>query len=84
MSSSYIHESILRKDRQHALSFGRLFLQIYGDMATKAEAIEVFKDWNRTGNSAFSKKISSPPNIKELINSIKNMKESKEKNDTID
>lgn len=71
MSSSYIHESILRKDRQHALSFGRLFLQIYGDTATKDDAIEVFKDWNRSGDSAFSKKHSSPPNLLKIIDFFK-------------
>ncbi|XYK67803.1 hypothetical protein ACSJL4_001603 [Serratia nematodiphila] len=71
MSSSYIHESILRKDRQHALSFGRLFLQIYGDTATKNDAIEVFKDWNRSGDSAFSKRHISPPNIFKLAEAFK-------------
>jgi hypothetical protein len=71
MSSSYIHESILRKDRQHALSFGRLFLQIYGDTATKDDAIEVFKDWNRSGDSAFSKRNTSPPNLFKIIDVLK-------------
>ncbi|CAI1729354.1 hypothetical protein [Serratia marcescens] len=71
MSSAYIHESILRKDRQHALSFGRLFLQIYGDTATKHDAIEVFKDWNRSGDSAFSKGHKSPPNIFKLTEKLK-------------
>lgn len=72
MSSSYIHESILRKDRQHALSFGRLFLQIYGDTATKDDAIEVFKDWNRSGDSAFSKRNTSPPNLFKVLDALKN------------
>jgi len=79
MASSYIHESILRKDRQHALSFGRLFLQIYGDTATKDDAIEVFKDWNRSGDSAFSKKNSSPPNIMKLAELFKKTGSSDEK-----
>lgn len=67
MSSSYIHESILRKDRQHALSFGKVFLQIYGDTATKQEAIQVFKDWNMSGETAFSKKNTPPPSISQFI-----------------
>lgn len=79
MASSYIHESILRKDRQHALSFGRLFLQIYGDTATKDDAIEVFKDWNRSGDSAFSKKNSAPPNIMKLAELFKKTGSSDEK-----
>ncbi|EPD8247149.1 hypothetical protein ACSEBO_001225 [Yersinia enterocolitica] len=69
-SRNYTHESIRRKDRQHALSFGRLFLQIYGSSAEKKETIEVFKDWNMSGDSAFSKAADTPPNILETVKSI--------------
>lgn len=68
---SYTHESILRKDRQHALTFGRLFLQIYGSTATKEDAIKVFKDWNMSGNNAFSSKQSTPPNMMKSFQAIK-------------
>ncbi|HED0390782.1 TPA: hypothetical protein R4I55_000258 [Yersinia enterocolitica] len=59
-----------RKDRQHALSFGRLFLQIYGSSAEKKETIEVFKDWNMSGDSAFSKAADTPPNFLDTLKSI--------------
>ncbi|AJJ10872.1 hypothetical protein CH64_1093 [Yersinia rohdei] len=67
---NYTHESIRRKDRQHALSFGQLFLQIYGSSATKEDAMLVFKDWNMSGDSAFSKAADTPPNILEALKSI--------------
>ena len=70
---NYTHESILRKDRQHALTFGRLFLQIYGSTATKEDAINVFKDWNMSGDTAFSSKSKNPPNPMSYIESMKNM-----------
>ncbi|MBM7356709.1 hypothetical protein [Lelliottia amnigena] len=68
---SYTHESILRKDRQHALTFGRLFLQIYGSTATKEDAIKVFKDWNMSGDNAFSSKQSTPPNMMKYFQTFK-------------
>ncbi|MGQ8841100.1 hypothetical protein ACUTQW_01490 [Serratia sp. TSA_7] len=69
---NYTHESILRKDRQHALTFGRLFLQIYGSTASKEDAIHVFKDWNMSGDTAFSSKSSAPPSPLSYIDTIKN------------
>ncbi|MFV9068063.1 hypothetical protein ABQ366_01815 [Serratia fonticola] len=70
---NYTHESILRKDRQHALTFGRLFLQIYGSTATKEDAINVFKDWNMSGDTAFSSKSKTPPNPMSYVESMKNL-----------
>jgi len=69
---NYTHESILRKDRQHALTFGRLFLQIYGSTASKEDAIHVFKDWNMSGDTAFSSKSSAPPSPLSYLDTIKN------------
>ncbi|POW86616.1 hypothetical protein C3458_15280 [Serratia marcescens] len=70
---NYTHESILRKDRQHALTFGRLFLQIYGSTASKEDAIHVFKDWNMSGDTAFSSKSSTPPSPLSYFDSAKNL-----------
>jgi hypothetical protein len=61
-SRKYAHESIRRKDMQHAMMFGRLFMQIYGDSATKVEARDVFKDWNISGTTAFSKENNTKQN----------------------
>ena len=60
-SRRYTHESIRRKDRQHALMFGQIFLQIFGGTASKEDAIHVFKDWNMSGDTAFSGKTEHPP-----------------------
>lgn len=68
---NYTHEAILRKDRQHALTFGRLFLQIYGSTATKEDAIKVFKDWNMSGKTAFSSKTTTPPSPFKVVDSTK-------------
>lgn len=70
-SKKYTHESILRKDRRHALMFGQVFLQIYGSTSTKEDAVLVFKDWNMSGNSAFSDKTELPPGIQSLWDSAK-------------
>lgn len=80
-SKKYTHESIRRKDRQHALMFGEVFLQIYGSTATKDEAIKVFKDWNMSGDTAFSDQIQQPPSLYSMASSILDRKNTKnEKN----
>lgn len=66
-AKKYTHESIRRKDRRHALMFGQVFLQIYGSTASKEDAILVFKDWNMSGDSAFSDHIEQPPGIQTLL-----------------
>ncbi|MRS91300.1 hypothetical protein GJV04_14845 [Enterobacteriaceae bacterium RIT714] len=70
-SKKYTHESILRKDRRHALMFGQVFLQIYGSTSTKEDAVLVFKDWNMSVNSAFSDKTELPPGLQSLWDSAK-------------
>ncbi|EOF7240658.1 hypothetical protein ACK04L_002035 [Enterobacter roggenkampii] len=70
-SKKYTHESIRRKDRRHALMFGQVFLQIYGSTASKDDAIVVFKDWNMSGDSAFSDQTEQPPGLMSLWNSAK-------------
>ena len=70
-SKKYTHESIRRKDRRHALMFGQVYLQIYGSTASKEDAILVFKDWNMSGDSAFSDQTEQPPNVLSLLSSSK-------------
>lgn len=72
-SRRYTHESIRRKDRQHALMFGQIFLQIFGGTASKEDAIHVFKDWNMSGDTAFSGKTEQPPSVHGVLAQIKNM-----------
>lgn len=72
-SRKYTHESIRRKDRQHALMFGQIFLQIYGSTASKEDAINVFKDWNMSGDTAFSGKTEQPPSVHGLLAQLKSI-----------
>jgi hypothetical protein len=78
-SKKYTHESIRRKDRQHALMFGQVFLQIYGSTATKEDAVNVFKDWNMSGDSAFSDQTEQPPGVQSIISTLKDNLMSKDK-----
>ncbi len=71
-SKRYTHESIMRKDRRHALMFGKVYLQIYGSTATKDDAIIVFKDWNMSGKSAFSEPMDQPPGLSTWLEAAKN------------
>ncbi|EIH3785388.1 hypothetical protein LGK69_001495 [Escherichia coli] len=73
-SKKYTHEAIIRKDRQHALMFGEVFLQIYGSTATKQDAIDVFKDWNMSANSAFADKTQPPPNLLNILGTLADKK----------
>lgn len=70
-SKKYTHESIRRKDRRHALMFGQVYLQIYGATASKEDAILVFKDWNMSGDSAFSGQTEQPPNVLTFLSNAK-------------
>lgn len=76
----YSHESIRRKDIRHAVKFGKLFLQIYGDRVSPDEMKDVFKDWNISGKTAFSQmdknKINiSKSNIDYLLNKFEDIKD---------
>ncbi|KLF66577.1 hypothetical protein YA39_18445 [Klebsiella aerogenes] len=51
--------------------FGQVFLQIYGSTATKEDAVLVFKDWNMSGDSAFSDQTERPPSIQTLWDAAK-------------
>ncbi|CAD5354070.1 protein of unknown function [Enterobacter cancerogenus] len=77
-SKKFTHESIIRKDRQHALMFGEVFLQIYGSTSTKEDAINVFKDWNMSSKSAFSDPITQPPNILSILSMLKSKESMKD------
>lgn len=55
VSNAYMHEAIKRADRAHAINFGKLYLEIYGNTVDKKELIDIFENWNITSESAFSK-----------------------------
>ncbi|HAW0184648.1 TPA: hypothetical protein JLI40_001874 [Escherichia coli] len=54
--------------------FGEVFLQIYGSTATKQDAIDVFKDWNMSANSAFADKTQPPPNLFNILGTLADKK----------
>lgn len=55
VSNAYMHEAIKRSDRAHAINFGKLYLEIYGNSVDRKELIDIFENWNITSESAFSK-----------------------------
>ena len=60
--------------------FGKIFLQIYGSTATKEDAINVFKDWNMSGDSAFSEPTEQPPGVQTMFASAMEKLSPKDKN----
>jgi len=72
VSNAYMHEAIKRADRTHAINFGKLYLEIYGNAVERSELLAVFENWNIAGDSAFSK--ASPetfePKIVERFNEV--------------
>lgn len=55
VSNAYMHEAIKRADRAHAINFGKLYLEIYGNSVDRKELINIFENWNIATESAFSK-----------------------------
>lgn len=53
LGKSFMVESIRNGDRIHAISFGKFFLNAYGDVATRDEIREVFGNWNIDNGSSF-------------------------------
>ncbi|MGT2455438.1 hypothetical protein ACU4GI_20275 [Cupriavidus basilensis] len=55
VSNAYMHEAIKRSDRAHAINFGKLYLEIYGNSVDRKELINIFENWNIASESAFAK-----------------------------
>ncbi|MGM0914291.1 MAG: hypothetical protein ACQEXC_09720 [Pseudomonadota bacterium] len=77
VSNAYMHEAIKRSDRAHAINFGKLYFEIYGNAVERSELVEIFENWNIASESAFSKiKIKDQgvqvvDQIKELVKALK-------------
>jgi hypothetical protein len=54
LAKSYMEESLKNADRIHAISFGKFFLQAFGDEADSSDIKEVFQHWNISGKNSFS------------------------------
>jgi hypothetical protein len=53
LGKSFMVESIRNGDRIHAISFGKFFINAYGDKASRQEVREVFNEWNIDKGSVF-------------------------------
>lgn len=53
LGKSYMNESLKNSDRLHAISFGKFYLQAYGDVVTPDDVKEVFQHWNIDKDSSF-------------------------------
>ena len=52
-SNAYMHEALKRTERTHAISFGKLYLEIYGNDVSKEDMKSIFENWNMESQSAF-------------------------------
>lgn len=48
-----MHEALKRTERTHAISFGKLYLEIYGNDVSKEDMKSIFENWNMESQSAF-------------------------------
>ncbi|UPF05925.1 hypothetical protein MXB02_10010 [Pseudomonas mosselii] len=55
ISNAYMHESLKRSDRMHAINFGKFYLEVYGNEVTQADMKAAFENWNLDSDSAFVK-----------------------------
>lgn len=54
LAKSYMSESLKNADRIHAISFGKFFLQAFGENIDIKEVKEVFQHWNISTPSSFA------------------------------
>lgn len=52
-SQSYMHESLKSSERQHAINFGKFYLESYGVDADWSQIKDAFEHWNISSNTAF-------------------------------
>ena len=74
LGKSHMDEALKYSDRMHAISFGKFYLQVFGDTASWEEIKSVFENWNISNESSFSKLQSAnfdPEIIKSLAELIK-------------
>jgi flagellar motor component MotA len=85
LGKSYMNESLKNSDRLHAISFGKFYLQAYGDIVTPDDVKDVFQHWNINNDSAFKELASNSfdPKILESAISIASILSKNEKK-TID
>lgn len=55
LGNAYMHESLKRSDRMHAINFGKLYLEVYGNDVSQSDMKSIFENWNLDSDSAFTK-----------------------------
>jgi hypothetical protein len=55
IGNAYMHESLKRSDRMHAINFGKLYLEVYGNDVSQNDMKSIFENWNLNSDSAFVK-----------------------------
>lgn len=72
IGNAYMHESLKRSDRMHAINFGKLYLEVYGNDVSQSDMKSIFENWNLDNNSAFTKvqRASFEPKIVEQISEM--------------
>jgi hypothetical protein len=82
LGKSFMDESLKNSDRIHAISFGKFYLQAFGDRASPEEMKEVFQHWNISSDNSFSSLSSEmiePKVLEAVINLMKAAKPSDKK-----
>lgn len=72
VSNAYMHEAIKRSDRAHAINFGKLYFEIYGNSVERSELVHIFENWNIASESAFSK-IKLPQENSQVVEQVKEL-----------
>lgn len=58
-SNAFTHEALIVSNRAHAIKFGKLYLEIYGNTVERSEMVKIFENWNISPATAFSKNMES-------------------------
>lgn len=72
IANAYMHESLKRSDRIHAINFGKLYLEVYGNDVSQADMKSIFENWNLDSDSAFTKvqKSSFEPKVMDQVTQL--------------
>lgn len=80
LAKSFMVESIRCSDRIHAISFGKFFLDAYGNDATREEVLKAFNTWNiDDGKTSFRNQSGDDydPKLENIIAAVKDVYKSK-------
>lgn len=77
LAKTYMNESLKNSDRIHAISFGKFYLQVFGNSVDSKDVKDVFGDWNLDKQSEFIQMDSNdydPKLVEIIIKTIKVLK----------